>query len=213
MDALLTQRLEGRPTISSLAPSAAGLVPAADRRSPRRQRRGCQPMDGACPRGGSGSPPAPPPPRCSPPVDCRTVDPFAHTPAAWGRSRWLSRTGLDLWADRRGDPPRIWHLLPCCPRGPLAQSHALESAKAGAPCPPTGRSGHHPLAGGDLAGAQKGAQAQGQTLLFIDESGFYPLPSVVRTYAPVGHTPTLREWWTRDHLSAMSGITLEGKLL
>jgi transposase len=35
---------------------------------------------------------------------------------------------------------------------------------------------------------------------------------VVRTCAPVGKTPVLRENLTRDHLSAMSGITLEGKL-
>jgi transposase len=34
----------------------------------------------------------------------------------------------------------------------------------------------------------------------------------VRTYAPVGHTPILREWWTRDHLSAISAISPEGKL-
>ncbi len=48
--------------------------------------------------------------------------------------------------------------------------------------------------------------------MFIDESGFYPLPSVVRTYAPVGHTPILRPWWTRDHLSAIGALSLEGKL-
>jgi len=36
---------------------------------------------------------------------------------------------------------------------------------------------------------------------------------VVRTYAPVGKTPILKENLTRDHLSsAMSAITLEGKL-
>jgi hypothetical protein len=35
---------------------------------------------------------------------------------------------------------------------------------------------------------------------------------VVRTYAPVGQTPILKEKLSRDHLSAMSGITLEGKL-
>jgi DDE superfamily endonuclease len=68
------------------------------------------------------------------------------------------------------------------------------------------------LARGHLAGPQKGAQAQQQTIFFIDESGFYPLPSVVRTYAPVGHTPILREWWTRDHLSAISAMSPEGKL-
>jgi transposase len=64
----------------------------------------------------------------------------------------------------------------------------------------------------DLAGHQKGAEAQGQPIFFIDESGFYPLPSVVRTYAPVGQTPILREWWTRDHLSAISAISPEGRL-
>jgi transposase len=63
-----------------------------------------------------------------------------------------------------------------------------------------------------VAGDQKGAAAQQQTILFIDESGFYPLPSVVRTYAPVGHTPILQEWWTRDHLSAISALSPEGRL-
>jgi transposase len=63
-----------------------------------------------------------------------------------------------------------------------------------------------------VARHQKGAQAQAQTILFLDESGFYPLPSVVRTYAPVGQTPILRDWGTRDHLSAISAISPEGKL-
>jgi transposase len=35
---------------------------------------------------------------------------------------------------------------------------------------------------------------------------------VVRTYAPVGQTPTLREWCTRDHLSAISALSPQGKL-
>jgi transposase len=34
----------------------------------------------------------------------------------------------------------------------------------------------------------------------------------VRTYAPIGQTPILREWWTRDHLSAISAISPEGKV-
>ena len=63
-----------------------------------------------------------------------------------------------------------------------------------------------------MARHQKGAQAQQQTICFVDESGFYPLPSVVRTYAPVGHTPILREWWTRDHLSAIGAVSPAGKL-
>jgi hypothetical protein len=47
----------------------------------------------------------------------------------------------------------------------------------------------------------------------VDQSGFYLLPTVVRTYAPVGQTPILHEQLSRDHLSVISGITLEGKLL
>jgi hypothetical protein len=48
--------------------------------------------------------------------------------------------------------------------------------------------------------------------VFADQSGFYLLPMVVRTYAPVGKTPVLKEHLTRDHLSAMSAIALHGKL-
>jgi hypothetical protein len=44
----------------------------------------------------------------------------------------------------------------------------------------------------------------------VDQSGFYLLPStVVRTYAPIGRTPVLGEELSREHLSVMSGITLE----
>jgi transposase len=88
----------------------------------------------------------------------------------------------------------------------------LESPKASPARPPTRRSDHCLLAGGHLACAEKGAHAQQQSIFFIDESGFYPLPSVVRTYAPVGQTPILREWWTRDHLSAIAALSPEGKL-
>jgi transposase len=39
------------------------------------------------------------------------------------------------------------------------------------------------------------------------------LPASVRTYAPRGHTPSLRVPLTRDHLSVISGITVAGELL
>jgi hypothetical protein len=41
---------------------------------------------------------------------------------------------------------------------------------------------------------------EGRTTVFCDQSGFYLLPMVVRTYAPVGETPILHENFTRDHL-------------
>ncbi len=49
-------------------------------------------------------------------------------------------------------------------------------------------------------------------MVFADQSGFYLLPLVMRTYAPAGQTPVIKEYLTHDHLSAMSGITPEGKL-
>jgi transposase len=48
--------------------------------------------------------------------------------------------------------------------------------------------------------------------VWVDESGFYLLPAVARTWAPAGETPILQHTLTNDHLSAISGITPEGKL-
>ena len=47
----------------------------------------------------------------------------------------------------------------------------------------------------------------------MDESAFYLLPAVVRTWAPRGETPQLRVYLTRDHLSVISGLTEGGRLL
>lgn len=56
------------------------------------------------------------------------------------------------------------------------------------------------------------ARRERRNLVFVDESGFYLLPGVVKTYAPKGRTPVLDEWQTRDHLSVMGGLTTEGKV-
>ena len=56
------------------------------------------------------------------------------------------------------------------------------------------------------------ARRERRALVFEDESGFYLLPGVVRTYAPEAQTPVIREKQTRDHLSVMGGMTPEGKV-
>jgi transposase len=56
------------------------------------------------------------------------------------------------------------------------------------------------------------ATRERRTLVFIDESGFYLLPGVVKTYGPKGKTPVIDKWLTRDHLSVMGGLTLTRKL-
>jgi transposase len=56
------------------------------------------------------------------------------------------------------------------------------------------------------------AYRERRVLVFVDESGFYLLPGVVKSYAPRGLTPVLAERATRDHLSVMGGMTPEGKV-
>jgi transposase len=56
------------------------------------------------------------------------------------------------------------------------------------------------------------ARRERRVLVFEDESGFYLLPGVVRTYAPEASTPVLHEKQTRDHLSVMGGMTPAGKV-
>jgi transposase len=59
---------------------------------------------------------------------------------------------------------------------------------------------------------KKQAKAEGRTIVFVDEAGFYLLPMAVYTYAPVGQTPILEVKLTYDHLSAIGGITPEGRI-
>src|SRR5947207_2825888 len=63
----------------------------------------------------------------------------------------------------------------------------------------------------EALGVHKGTRER-RALVFVDESGFYLLPGVVKTYGPKGKTPVIDKWLTRDHLSVMGGLTLIGKL-
>jgi transposase len=56
------------------------------------------------------------------------------------------------------------------------------------------------------------ARRERRALIFEDESGFYLLPGAVKTYAPEGLTPVLREKQTRDHLSVMGAMTPAGRV-
>ena len=56
------------------------------------------------------------------------------------------------------------------------------------------------------------ARKERRTLVFTDESGFYLLPALVRTYGPKGETPVLPQRAGRDHLSVMGAVTGAGKV-
>ena len=55
------------------------------------------------------------------------------------------------------------------------------------------------------------AIGKSQKIIFADESGFYLLPFVCRTYAPKGKNPLLRSKLSYEHLSVISGISPAGK--
>ena len=69
------------------------------------------------------------------------------------------------------------------------------------------------MADRSVASSKKGADQEGRTIVWVDESGFYLLPSAVRTYAPRGQTPILRLPLSRDHLAVISAITADDRLL
>jgi Homeodomain-like domain len=93
-------------------------------------------------------------------------------PAARRRSLRVPRPGMDLRTPCGGQSPGVWRLLPSRSCQPHPATDTVEPAKADAPCPPTRRSSNCPVARPHLAGQPKGAEAQGQTILFVDESGF-----------------------------------------
>jgi transposase len=64
-----------------------------------------------------------------------------------------------------------------------------------------------------MASDQKKAEDEGRTLVWIDEAGFYLLPALVRTWAPVGEPPIVQAPCSYDHLSTISAITPNGQLL
>ncbi|MFO0957670.1 MAG: transposase [Isosphaeraceae bacterium] len=60
-------------------------------------------------------------------------------------------------------------------------------------------------------GLKRWARCERRELVLVDESGFYLLPGVVKTYAPRARTPVLSRWQTRNHPSGMGGLALRGK--
>src|SRR5215218_5910422 len=119
---------------------------------------------------------------------------------------------MDVREGGYSDPKGVWGELSSGSCESFAQSAEAQPAEAPAPSESEGRGGHRALERREVAFPQKRALKEGRTIAFADQSGFYLLPMVVRTYAPVGRTPILHERLGRDHLSAMSAVTLDGRL-
>jgi transposase len=64
-----------------------------------------------------------------------------------------------------------------------------------------------------LARPSSKALSERRTIVWGDESAFYLLPAVVRTYAPRGETPVLRGLLSHDHWSVIGGLSATGRRL
>ena|SRR3989344_678538 len=62
-----------------------------------------------------------------------------------------------------------------------------------------------------LASGKKNAARLAAHLVFIDESGFLLIPSVRKTWSPVGQTPVVHHRYRHDRISAISGIAVSPK--
>jgi hypothetical protein len=173
--------LERRQTTPRLAPQAAGLAAAPDGRGVGGQRGRGQSVDGTGPRRRSRGAPASATTGGSAAAVSRTTGPLARVVASRSSRLRLSRRPVDPQSGRGHAPRGIWCLLSPASCGPPPRRASLESAKARPACPAAPRSRHGAVARRHLAGHHQGAQVQPQTLLFIDESGVYPRPSVGRT--------------------------------
>jgi hypothetical protein len=49
-------------------------------------------------------------------------------------------------------------------------------------------------------------------MVWVDESGFSRVPGLGRTSAPGGQTPVLRAVSSREQVSVMRGLTMDGRL-
>jgi len=62
-----------------------------------------------------------------------------------------------------------------------------------------------------LAQGKKNAARLAAHIVFLDESGFLLIPSVRKTWSPVGSTPLIRHRYRHDRISAISGIAVSHK--
>ncbi len=62
-----------------------------------------------------------------------------------------------------------------------------------------------------LAPCKKNAARLAAHLVFLDESGFLLIPSVRKTWSPVGQTPMSHHRYRHDRISAISGIAVSPK--
>ena len=140
--------------------------------------------------------------------DAEAEGAIGHSPVKGSHGTWLSYGIVDHPANSRVDRTAIR-------REVSSQSYRQAPAPIGMEPPETGTSRDRTERGGDcaveadrLAGGKKNAARLAAHIVFVDESGFLLIPTVRKTWGPVGQTPILRHCYRHDRISAISGIAV-----
>src|SRR5947199_8752902 len=121
------------------------------------------------------------------------------------RSTRLRHEAVDRVARREADRGDLRRALSPEPRLAAPQAARLELPAADGPRTRTRRGSDPPLEACALAGVKKNAAAQGQSIVFVDESGLTERPHRCRTWASRGQTPILQYHFNWNLLSAIAG--------
>jgi hypothetical protein len=120
---------------------------------------------------------------------------------------WLSNGALDAAAGSATDRARVRTPVQHGARLAHLEGVGVCQPAAGRACRAARRSGDRGVEEETLAAAQKKAQREGRTIVFIDESGLSERPTRVKTWAPRGETPILPHSFNWKQLSLIAGVT------
>ena len=168
--------MDGSPSAAGLGTATEGLETNRGGRGPGGFPRGGEPVGGPGPAGRLPSPAAAQASGRSTQTEGRATGPTPRVATAGTLYLRVLRGDLDQGADCPSNPAGIRYLLSPHPGGEAAQGMWFQLAKASPARLPAERGGHQGLARPALPGTEKKAVAEGRTILWADESGFYLLP-------------------------------------
>src|SRR5258706_3482651 len=140
------------------------------------------------------------------PARCRAGAGIGQGAHGWRFGSRVCDRAMDTAAHRQSDRRTLWRGIQHRPPVASAAPDGLLLPEAGAAGHPAQRGRDCPLEAAHLARAQKKAQREGRTIVFIDESGLSERPNVARTWSLRGQTPLLQHSFTWKQLSAIAGL-------
>jgi len=143
------------------------------------------------------------------PTRCRTGKSAGKNIDGWCVGGGISDRTLDAATYRQHHHPAVWSGIQYRPFMAPAASDGFLLPKAGETRHPARRTRDRSVEAVWLACAQKKAQREGRTIVFIDESGLSERPSVARTWSLRGQTPVLQHSFTWKQLSTIAGLTFQ----